>query len=214
MSDKVSVNEDVLGAWLCLCQKKCSEREINSVFDPEQIGDLVSELKTVMCANERDLPKKLTQVLAEYGICFNLVHNFRGAPVHGYIERKEDQTYQMVLTLRGAYADIFWFSLFHELGHIVNGDLGRSGSLIDVQDSKDQRREEQADLFAGNALLEPESYQQFVRMQSYTYAMIREYAKSQQVPPYIVIGRLQKEERIPWNRFQNYKLRYKWADQA
>ena len=59
-------------------------------------------------------------------IDFSVMKNFRGAPVQGYIFRRSDGVYQMVLTIRGAFADIFWFSLFHELGHIVNGDIGKS----------------------------------------------------------------------------------------
>ena len=51
--------------------------------------------------------------------------------MQGYIFRRSDGVYQMVLTIRGAFADIFWFSLFHELGHIVNGDIGKSIKFID-----------------------------------------------------------------------------------
>ena len=27
------------------------------------------------------------------------------------------------MTIRQSYADIFWFTLFHEIGHILNGDI-------------------------------------------------------------------------------------------
>ena len=38
----------------------------------------------------------------------------------------------------------FWFSLFHELGHIVNGDIGKSIKFID--DGSDVDKETAADL--------------------------------------------------------------------
>ena len=69
--------------------------------------------------------------------------------------------YQMVLTIRGAFADIFWFSLFHELGHIVNGDIGKSIKFID--DGSDVDKETAADLFARDRLLSPESYASFIQ---------------------------------------------------
>ena len=124
----------------------------------------------------------------------------------------EDGTYQMVLTIRGAFADIFWFSLFHELGHIVNGDVSKVGSYIDAEYSKDEKKEDAADSFASCRLLDQKSYERFVRAGSYSYASIKEYAQTQAVPPYVVIGRLQKEERIPWTWHQKHKLRYKWAE--
>ena len=72
--------------------------------------------------------------------------------------------------------------------------------------------EKAADAFASGVLLEQKSYEQFVKKGSFSYMSIREYAQTQSVPPYVVIGRLQKEEVIPWTWHQKYKLRYKWAE--
>lgn len=212
MSEKATVDSDVLGAWLCICKNRASEKKMDSDFKPENVDDLITGIKKVMLDSSCDLQKNLMVLFAGYGIDFSIVKNFRGAPVHGYIARKEDETYQMVLTLRGAFADIFWFSLFHELGHIVNGDVPRVGSYIDAQYSKDEKRELNADLFASRALLDQASYERFLDGRDFSYSCIRDYARTQYVPPYVVIGRLQKEGIIPWTRYQRYKPRYKWAE--
>ena len=212
MSEKAPVNPDILGAWLCLCKVRISEDTIDARFQDARTDKLVSDLKSVMLTNPRNLQKRLKDVFAEYGIDFSIVQNFRGAPVHGYIARKEDGIYQMVLTLRGAYADIFWFSLFHELGHIVNGDVSKAGTFIDAQYSRDEKKETAADLFASRALLKQEKYENFLKRGDYSYASIKAFSQTQDVPPYIVIGRLQKEGIIPWTYYQRYKLRYKWAE--
>lgn len=212
MSEKAAVDPDVLGAWLCVCKARGSSRQLPAEFDVENIDLLLAELKQIMLENKGDLQTALINLFSRYGIDFSVVHNFRGAPVHGYIARKEDNTYQMVLTLRGAFADIFWFSLFHELGHIVNGDLSRPGSFIDVDYSKGSVTEVAADEFASNSLLAPDVYQKFVAAGSFTYSSIAAFARRQNVPPYVVIGRLQKEQLIPWSRFTKYKPRYKWAE--
>ncbi len=116
----------------------------------------------------------------------------------------------MVLTIRGAYADIFWFSLFHELGHIVNGDVGRTTKFID--DGSDEQKETAADLFARNKLNDANAYQQFVENGSFGIDAIKIFANTQKVMPYIVIGRLQKEKILDYRFYSDYKLRYKWAD--
>lgn len=211
MSSSATIDPTILGAWLCLCKVQGSQRHLATGFDPQKIDNLVSGIKVIM--NGRGDPQRsLTLLFAQYGIDFSVVKNFRGAPVHGYIARKDDGSYQMVLTIRGAYADIFWFSLFHELGHIVNGDVSKPGSFIDADYSKDDIREKAADQFASTRLLEPLSYQQFVERGSFSYPSIRSYAQSQGVPPYVVIGRLQREKHIPYQWHAKYKLRYKWAE--
>ena len=90
--------------------------------------------------------------------------------MQGYIFRRSDGVYQMVLTIRGAFADIFWFSLFHELGHIVNGDIGKSIKFID--DGSDVDKETAADLFARDRLLSPESYASFIQKGDFTFEAI------------------------------------------
>lgn len=213
MSESVSVNPDVLGAWLCLCDVNADPDSVSGVFDKTKTDHLIHEIKAVMCSSKSDTRKALKSVFARYGIDFSVVHNFRGAPVHGYIERKANGTYQMAVTIRGAYADIFWFSVFHELGHIVNGDLNRQGYFIDSGTGETKERENAADHFASEALLNPDDYETFVCKESYTLQSIKTFAESQNVPVFIVIGRLQKEEKIPWNRFAGQKPRYRWAEE-
>lgn len=209
MSQKANINQYVLGAWLCLCKKQISSRKIDSVFKMENVERLITSLKEAMLSPNRDFEKSLYDLFSQYGIAFSIIRNFRGAPVQGYISRKEDGTYQMVLTIRGASADIFWFSLFHELGHIVNGDISRSGTFIDT--SYDRTREEAADRFARDSLIDSDAYEMFVSNGSFTFASISDFSKKQNIPPYIVIGRLQKEELIPWSRFQDKKPKLKWV---
>lgn len=211
-SDKVKTDPYVLGAWLCLCKVRFTMHRLTKVFDSRKVDELITRIKEIMCNHSGDPQQPLTVLFAEYGIDFSIVHNFRGAPVQGYIGFSDDGTYQMVLTIRGAFADIFWFSLFHELGHIVNGDITKPGGFIDTTDPKNARREEKADCFASNALLNPESYQSFIENRQFAISDIQEYAKTQNVPPYIVIGRLQRERKIPYNRYTQYKLKYKWAN--
>ena len=212
MSEKASVNPDVLGAWLCLCKVTGMYQHADTAFDSACIDELVYEIKKFMLTCRGDFQNELTELLARYGIELSIVRHFRGAPVQGYIARKENGTYHMALTLRGASADIFWFSLFHELGHIVNGDISKAGRFIDINDSDDVKKETAANTFAAQALLDPAGYELFIRKGVFSYASIEEYARTQGVPPYVVIGRLQKEGMIPWTVFQKYKPKYKWVD--
>lgn len=210
MAVNTTVNYNVLGAWVRLCQLTENDKTISSKFDKKYINDLIHEIKNIMCQKDANIQRNLKDVMVKYGIDFSVVRNFRGAPVQGYIFQKSDGIYQMVLTIRGAFADIFWFSLFHEIGHIVNGDIGKNIKFLD--DGSDYEKEIAADLFASNMLLSPETYEMFVQKGDFSIEAIQKYAKSQKVMPYIVIGRLQKEKYLDYRMYSNYKLRYKWGE--
>lgn len=210
IASKASINPYVLGAWIRLCQIAGDNSSTESQFEISRIDNLIAEIKQIMLKNDGNIQTDLNLVLGKYGIVFSVVKNFRGAPVQGYISQKNDGTYQMVLTIRGSYADIFWFSLFHELGHIVNGDIGKTAKFID--DGSDLDKEKAADIFASNKLLNPESYASFINCGDFSIDAIKAYALSQNVMPYVVIGRLQKEKHLDYRCFSEYKLRYKWDD--
>ncbi|MBR2256062.1 MAG: HigA family addiction module antidote protein [Blautia sp.] len=209
MSAKSKVDPYVMGAWIRLCQIAGEKRNVSTKFDIDKIDELVAKAKTVMCNAGESIQKSLTELFGEYGIDFSVVKNFRGAPVQGFISKKNDGTYQMVLTIRGSYADIFWFSLFHELGHIVNGDVNSSINFIDYDGNADI--EVGADDFASTRLIDSSAYEEFVRCADFSLNAIKAFADSQQVRPYIVIGRLQREKKLEYSRYSSEKVRYKWA---
>ncbi len=209
MAAGASVDPYVLGAWVRMCQLS-GKNDIDTCFKPEEIENLICEIKSVMLNQNADIQNDLRKIMAKYGIDFSVVRNFRGAPVQGYISQKANGTYQMVLTIRGAFADIFWFSIFHELGHIMNGDVGKSAKFIDS--GLDVMKERAADSFASKKLIADRAYSSFIKKGDYSINAIKEFAASQNVMPYIVIGRLQREKRLDYSVYSEYKLRYKWGE--
>lgn len=214
MTQTASANPYILGAWVLMCQRFGKDIKLNVEFDLQNMKSLLYELKTVMLNAPTNLYEKLREVFGSYGIDFYIVKHFTGAPVQGFISKKKDGSYQLFMTIRQAFADIFWFSLFHELGHIFNGDLQKSNGFLD--DSSDTEKELAADKFASEQLLDPIKYAEFVNSfpdpKFISISAINSFASSQRVMPYIVIGRLQREKRITYNKFSKYKPRYKWSN--
>jgi len=205
-----AVNPLVMGAWLRLCQITSETIRVDGTYDKKNTGKLIADVRNVMMSvPSSELPEALRNAMGSHGIAFSVVRHFKGAPVQGYVMRTDDGFYQMTVTIRRAYEDIFWFTLFHEIGHIVNGDVDVVGRGF-IDGVSDGKREKKADAFARDALLDPSAYRRFVSDGDYTYNAIRSFALEQNVKPCIVIGRLQKEKRIPWDRFSKYKTRFKW----
>lgn len=109
------------------------------------------------------------------------------------------------MTLRQKFADIFWFTLFHEIAHILNGDIGNE--FVDF-DSVSGDMEEKANSMASEFLIDSDAYEKFIRTKRYKQSNgIEQFAESQNVRAYIVQGRLMKQEIIPWKA----RPRYEWV---
>ena len=85
--------------------------------------------------------------------------NFKGAPVQGFIKKKEDGSLILCMTIRQKFADIFWFTLFHEIAHILNGDT--KNVFVDFS-TVSSEMETKANEIAGDILINSEAYKQFV----------------------------------------------------
>lgn len=204
-----SVDIYVLYTWVKLCELITQNTIMDTPLNIEKLITEIPNIKKLM--QEKDINiaiKKLTDIFASCGIVFKVVKNVQGAPVQGFIERHDNGNLILCLTIRNAFADIFWFSLFHEIAHIINGDITNT-SLVDY-DYSESEQEKEADLYARNVLINQADYEFFVSKGDFQINRIESFAKKQNVPIWIVIGRLQKEEHIPFNYFVNYKLRYKW----
>ena len=59
--------------------------------------------------------------------------------------------------------------------------------------------------------MEQSSYESFVQQKVFTYAAIAEYARTQNVPPFVVVSRLQKEGIIPDSKYSRYRVRLNLA---
>ena len=201
----------VLYTWLKLCENLLGNINIENELNTVALLDGLSFVKSKMFdSNINTAIAELTDFFAKCGIIFKVVKHFPGAPVQGFIKKNENGKMLLFMTIRNKSADIFWFSLFHEIAHILNGDV--EGDLIDYTGTEDNK-EELADKFAANALLNPKDYESFIDDNCFlNYESIRDFAKSQNVPPYIVIGRLQKEKRIPYSQFSNHKTKYEWVE--
>ncbi len=215
----------VMGAWLRLCEIAGEQRTIKVGFDAEKVNELVNDAKKVMLDPGDSVQESLAGLFENYGINFSVVRSFRGAPVHGYIAKKKDGTFQIVMTVKGEFADIFWFMLFRELGYIVKGDVTGSSDFIDFAESADNEyglnesggneygvNDSAAVAFSNSMLIDPAAYARFVGNADFGLDAIKEFAASQGVPPFIVIGRLQRDKLLDRDCYSAEKVRYKWVD--
>lgn len=208
-STKAQVNIYVLFAWQRLCELAADKISLNSSLNIEKLRSQLPYIKSLMFSEANIMQKELQRVFAECGIKFCIVQHFTGAPVQGFIEENKNGEILLCMTIRQAFADIFWFTLFHEIAHILNGDIKRRFIDFTFVHNDEERA---ADDFARNQLLNSAEYQNFLERQNFSLSSIKTFANREKVQPFIVIGRLQKEKRISYSLYSKEKVRYVWAD--
>ena len=207
---QTSVNYDpyVLFAWLKICESLSEKIETEYVPQEKQIEKLLAlcpKIKELSLLSQEKFIIELQNYFSSCGIAFVIIPAFEGAPVQGFIKTNQDGKTTIGMTFRQKRADIFWFTLFHEIGHFINGDSKQK--FIDFE-SVENTRETKADNFAQKMLLDSSEYSQFVNENNISLKRIISFAESQNVAPSIVIGRLQHDKVIGWHEYTDVIQKY------
>lgn len=209
VATNINVDTYVLYAWQRICEIMTKNIAVSDELDIDLLKEHIPEIRKLMFEDVNIVQKKLEEIFAKCGIAFKIVKHFHGAPVQGFIKKTDDEKLILCMTIRKSRADIFWFTLFHEIGHIINGDVKQK--FIDF-DSTQSDMEAKADAFARDTLMNAQEYKTFVLQKDYSLNAIDIFSKKQGVKSYIVIGRLQSDGILEWSQYNERIVYYKWAE--
>ncbi len=102
---------------------------------------------------------------------------------------------------RGKDADIFWFSLFHELGHIIKVHINNSNGTTEED-------EKEADEFARDILSPKDDYDLFIKSGNFSKNAIEGFSHKIGIAGGIVVGRLHNDGYIKysWHNYLKEKI--------
>lgn len=211
LKDSTNVDPYVLFAWQRLCEEQTKNIKLNCQFNADNLCGRLGDIKrTMFLSDPNAMRSKLQKIFAECGVAFDIVKHFRGAPVQGFIKQTDGGKAILCVTIRGKSADRLCFSLFHEIGHLLNGDLNTR--FVDFDTVKSEM-ESRADSFARDTLIDPVKYMAFVRSGKYHYLdEIKNFSETIGVPHWIVIGRLHNDEWLDWSYFANEAPKFEWNE--
>ena len=189
-------------ALLAWAQKaKLEARSIpTSAINIERLKALIPSIREMSLQDPERFCPVLCDELSGCGIALVFLPHIGGSFLHG-ATFYDGSKIVVGMTVRGKDADRFWFSLFHEFGHIVYGHIGNSNGTS-------QEEEDAADAFARDTLIPDLVFEQFVAANSFDRQSIIEFAKRLRIDPGIVVGRLQKEQHIPFGWYADLKTKY------
>lgn len=199
---RLSITEKADYALIAWAQKAKLEAR-NIATSPINIKELSDQLPTIraMTTNDpADFCPRLISILANCGIALVFLPHIGGSFLHGATFYDKSKVV-IGLTVRGKDADKFWFSLFHELGHIILGHLNQENGTTDTDENA-------ANDFARDQLIPNACFKRFVQHGVFSKDALITFARSINIDPGIVVGRLQKEGYIDFSWYNDLKTKY------
>lgn len=90
--------------------------------------------------------------------------------------------------------------------------MGKSLHFLEFKNTGTSELENEADKFAANILIDPNNYKRFCDKDDFSKDSIKYFSNQIGITPGIVVGRLQHEKKISYNRFNDLKAKLIWKD--
>lgn len=210
-SKKNKVSPEALTAWLRMGEIKAYKIDCLP-YSEKKLIQIIPEIRSMTLKTPREYQIVLEAMLASCGIALVIVPHLPKTCAHGAAFWLSKDKAVIMLTIRGSWADIFWFSLFHEIAHIIlhgKQEVFIEGNNLDFIMNK---LEDDANEFARDQLISPREYKIFVSGNSFYKEEINVFARKIGVHPGIVVGRLHHDKLIEPSWHNDLRERYEWSE--
>ncbi|MEI8242484.1 MAG: ImmA/IrrE family metallo-endopeptidase [bacterium] len=195
------VNDHALWAWQARVLALANEMSVAAYDSKSMTREFMRSV--IIQSSLPDGPQQARRMLAQSGIAVVILYHLPGTHLDGVATRRKDGHPIIALTLRHDRLDHFWFTLAHELAHIVlhlaKGD-GTTFLDMDLDASPmDNPKETGANDLAAEMLIPITEWNSSPVRQRPTDDSIRALAQRLHIHPAIVAGRVR-------NKKDNYKI--------
>lgn len=194
-------------AWLRLGEKQV-EVAVCADYDRQSFRVALESIRPLTLETPEVFEPRLRNLCAASGVVLALVPEIPGARVSG-AARWINGRPLIQMSLYGKTNDRFWFTFFHEAGHI----LKHSHQLVYLDDRTQgvlSQEEKEANEFAASILIPPKFEHELAALKSKDSVIA--FAQQIQIHPGIVVGRLQYEKLIPRSHMNGLKDTFDWRD--
>lgn len=188
-----------------------SGREVKcEPFDATRFKAVLAEIRELTSHDDIDASiKSMIAACATAGVAVVLVPEFPKLGICGATRWLSSDKALIQLSLHYKRADQLWFSFFHEAGHILLH--GKKDIFVEQKKAAENLQEIEANDFASDFLIPPEHYRKFLTQKDFSLSAISNFAKSLNIAPGIVVGRLQHDKYIGFQVGTIFFVRVDWA---
>lgn len=202
-------------AWLRRVEHLVEQQRV-ATFDLQRLRQGLPALRA--CAAEAAQVARVPELLGELGVHCVFVPHLSKSFIDGAALYLDNHAV-VALSLRYDRIDAFWFTLLHELAHILLGHPGVHLDVFDDQEVQPEQVEMEANQQACDWLIDPAMFTAFVNQSRphFSQSRIEAFAAQQGIHPGIVTGRLQHEKLIGYAHLRKLLVKVKpllehWID--
>ena len=205
------IDEFALGAWLRRGEIEGLAIETEP-YDEATFRHALQEIRGFTAQSPEEFSRRLEELCAGAGVAVVVIRELPKTGANGAARWLHRSKALIQLNLRYRWADIFWFTFFHEAGHVLSHDLRRP--FVDLAGRRRANvQETEADVFAQETLIPAEDWDRFLSESSIDASSINRLAVLCRIDPGIVVGRLQHEELVPWRSpLARLRTRFAWTE--
>lgn len=177
-----------LSAWLRQGELQAAALQASD-YSERKFRDSLPEVKALMARHPSGMFEKLQAICLQAGV--KVVHTpcIKSAPISGATRWLNDTP---LIQLSGRYnrIDSFWFTFFHEAGHILLH--GKKDIFLEQVDHSDEDldKEREADAFAVRWTLPEQEEAEIVASARFDEESIKAFARKFMTHPAMIVGRL------------------------
>lgn len=195
-----------LATWLRIGEL-LGQRTETSPYDRDLFMKTLFKIRSFTNLNPKEFEPKIKDLCGKAGVALVLVPEFPKTHLSGASRWLTPEKAVIQLSLRHKTNDHFWFSFFHEGGHILIHS--KKGVYINECDGASSEEEIAADAFAARILIPQKEYKGFVSRRNFSRSSVGLFSDKVGVAPGIVVGRLQHEKLIPFNWLNDLKVNFR-----
>lgn len=208
-SPSVASEDTALATWLRLGEIEAEKTECDE-YDARRFKAalrLIRELSREPVVEAWDEVQALCQ---QNGVALIYVEPLPKAAVSGAARWLTPRKALIQLSGRYKTNDQFWFSFFHEAAHLLLHSkrtvfVDSTASAARTVASEREAAESEANMWAANWLVPSSQWERFAATWPQSSAEVTAFADRQRIAPGIVVGRLQREGKIPWTHLNGLK---------
>lgn len=213
LKSKLSFRKNDKGKELSIeslyCWLRFGEIQSNKVACEKFSVDLLKDkIKDIRKLTEKSFLSELgniKEILALAGVSLIYEPHLPHTYVNGVAYKVTTDKAIVMISDRGKRDDSLWFTLFHEIGHLIKHS--KKEMFIDQDNGDKNLIEQEADNFARSILINDNDFNNFISKGNFSKKSIREFANEVGVNSGIVVGRMQKEGIIGWNEMNDLVIR-------
>ena len=183
-------------------------------FDAERLERSLSTIRSMTRLAPLAFLTDLVEVLQKCGVALVLTRDLPGTHLSGATRWISPSKALIQLSLRHRSDDQFWFALFHELGHVLQGGRRQTYIHSTLDAPGPDADEEVAHQFARDWLIPEPDYRRLLGISNLSPKRVKEFAEEVGISPGIVIGRLQRDGQLAQSAMNYLKKPYPWPDEA